>query len=268
MVKGKSCLLNNVSLNVQLGELIVIVGANGAGKSTLIKAITGEIKYNGEINWKGKNINAFKKRDLAQQQAVMSQNISLNFDFITEEVVMMGRYPHYEEIPSVDDHQIVKNKLNDVGLSDKANQVFVTLSGGEQQRTHFARALSQVADPIEIPQLMILDEPLNNLDVKYQFELMQQVKKFTQQGNMAIMVVHDLNMAARFASRVLLLKKGNMVGLGKVDEVFTEEIIEETFEVNTFITKHPREDFPLVYFDESPAKTKRREYDKLEKIKA
>lgn len=246
---GKKKLIEEVSFTLSAGKMLALVGPNGAGKSTLLKALSGDLSYNGEIYIHNTNIKHFKAEELAKIKAVMTQKSTVNFDFLVNEITMMGRYPYFKHVPSDIDQTIVKNCEETVGLSSYSNRVHSSLSGGEQQRNHFSRALAQLESSSPLPKLLLLDEPLNNLDVKYQFKIMELVKAFSNKGNAVIVVLHDLNIAAHFADELLLLKKGRVVDKGPLNSVFTSSTLTSCYEIDTHIQPHPITNQPMVFFN-------------------
>ena len=252
---GRKKIVEAVSFSLEKGKLLALVGPNGAGKSTLLKAISGDLTFTGDIELHQQEITAFKKSELAQLKAVMAQKSSVNFDFLVKEITMMGRYPHFKNTPSKLDEEVVEQCHQQLELTDFSERMHTALSGGEQQRNHFCRSLAQLHSKCALPKLLLLDEPLNNLDIKYQYKLMQHVKSFVEQGNSAIIVVHDVNIAAEFADEVAMLKNGKLIEKGSVEEVFTASNLSFCYEIPAIVQQHPLKNHPLIFFNALEEKT-------------
>jgi iron complex transport system ATP-binding protein len=229
-VKNKT-ILQDINLTFNTAEFSFILGANGAGKSTLLKCLTGEHKqFSGKIC----AFNDHRAVDLnGKNSAVLSQQVHLPFSTAVEQVLMMGRYPHFKNIPTANDDRIVNNVVQLLGLSSFLKRDFLTLSGGEQQRVHFGRVLCQIwSEHFDEPRFLFLDEPLQALDIKYQVEFMQILDAFRQQQPVTIIgVFHHLNFVPNYADQLTLLKHGKVLASGKTAEIFTEEHLNQCFEV-------------------------------------
>lgn len=209
-IGANKLLLNNVSITARPGELLAVLGPNGAGKSTLLKILSGAIKpTQGHVSFQDRLIDAISKPELALQRAVLAQQYSMAANFLVKDVVMMGRYPHFNGRPLSTDHEIVEESLKTVGISSLTERNINTLSGGEQQRVHLARVLAQVSysNPAK-KGLLLLDEPVSSLDIQYQHVVLDIAKNKSQQGHTVICVLHDLNLAAQYADRIVILKEG------------------------------------------------------------
>lgn len=240
-------LLQNTSFSILPGELFVIIGPNGAGKSTLLKALTQEITYCGEIRFQQKTIKKWTTAKLAKTRAKFSQHHQQDIPLPVNEVVMMGRYPYFASRPGITDLKVVSQSLKLTQMSHFKDKSYNQLSGGEKQRIHLSRIFAQLTN--EFPEkLMLLDEPLNNLDVYYQHKVLEAVKGFVKKGNMAAIVMHDLNLAAQFADRILLLKEGKMVKYGKPKEVLTSKTICDVYDFPCKVMTHPLAQTPMIVF--------------------
>lgn len=257
-IHGKT-LLSQVRFSLNSNELIVIIGRNGAGKSTLLKHITTEISNpKAYIEIFGKEVSEHKIKDLAQRRAVLPQSTQLNFAYEVLEVVLLGRIPHQKgQSETQEDIDIAFECLKDVGLKGYETRNYLTLSGGEQQRVHFARVLAQLARPQEKQssgseelksqgRLLLLDEPTSSLDIAHQHQSLQLVKKQVQKDLSCIAILHDLNLASQYADRVLVLDKGKLLAFGTPKEVLTSEVLSQAFNYKIITAKHPELDCPLI----------------------
>lgn len=242
-------ILNNFSLTISPKILTSIIGKNGAGKSTALKAICGEIdKVSGSIFFENSNVDDLKLNYIAKKRAVVSQKTSLNFSFTVKEVVELGRAPFTGFFSTAEQNFIVEDCLNKVGLLSLKNRSYTTLSGGEQQRVHIARAIAQIWNSIEKnePCYLFLDEPLASLDVAHQHEIMSLLRQLSAKGVGIFIVIHDLNLAAQYSDSVVILKKGHKLIEGSPTDVFTEEIIFNAFDHPVNIIPHPKSKCPLI----------------------
>jgi iron complex transport system ATP-binding protein len=235
---GSKTLLSDVTVRFNPGKLNLIVGPNGAGKSTLIKAISNQVQpQSGTISYGEKNIRTFSVSEIARLRAVLTQNIDFAFPLTVLEVVMMGRYPHFAGKPGEKDERACEETMRFFDVWEMADRNILTLSGGEKQRVHFARVLSQIWYPLKnSSRYLILDEPLTFLDVYYQFQFMRKIRELLKQEDIIIAgVVHDLNLAAKFADHIVLLNKGKVICAGTSEEVFTKENIKEAYQLEPVI---------------------------------
>ena len=243
-------ILKNVSAVFQPGEVTMILGPNGSGKSSLLKIFSGTVKdFVGNVWYKDENIQHIKQQQLAQMRAVMSQQPELSFPMPVEEVVMMGRYPHFEFNPSAHDKQICNDVMEQLQLSSFRNRNYLTLSGGEKQRVQFARALVQLREQSQTKSCyLFLDEPLNNLDIRYQHEFLNDAVAFAKQPATVVAVMHDLNLALQYADHLIFLKEGELIAAGKPDVVVTAELLQEVFSVNSHVMENPLNGKPMVVY--------------------
>ncbi len=236
---GTKVILQNISFHLRPGELLAIVGANGAGKSTLLKSIAGHLFHkSGQISLNQKKLENWSPKELAQQRAVLSQHIQLSFSFSVLETVLLGRFV---KEPIQKSRAIALWALELVNLKDKIHQDVRTLSGGEQQRVHFARVLTQLYNPdSDSPKYLLLDEPTASQDIAQQHQLLQLAKRSAQELDYGVLVVlHDMNLAAQYVDRLLLLKNGRLLAIGPPREVLTVENIKTAFQVDTIVQEHP-----------------------------
>ncbi|GAB3538874.1 heme ABC transporter ATP-binding protein [Spirosoma fluminis] len=238
-------LLDGVSFRANPGELLAIIGANGAGKSTLLKLCTRELAATeGEIRLRNQPINTYSDKELALLRAVLPQQNAVSFPFLVNELVLMGRYPHFDFHPSTLDYDIAELALRKVGMWDFANRVFTTLSGGEQQRVQLARVLAQIWD---VPQgVLFLDEPTTGLDLLHQQQLLEVAREFTRKGFCVVVILHDLNLAAQYADQIIMLRNGQVEAAGTPRAVITSETIQRAFNLKVRLMEHPEMDCPII----------------------
>jgi iron complex transport system ATP-binding protein len=231
---GGKKILDDVSALFETGKMNLIVGPNGSGKSTLIKAVSKQMTISsGKVFYGEQELHQLSYNQLAKFRAVLSQHTEITFPLTVKEVVMMGRYPHFVSTPSKNDDDIVAETMLYFDVLKMADRNYLTLSGGEKQRVNFARVLAQIWLPVvNQPRYLLLDEPLTFLDVHYQHLFLRQLQSLIKKNDFTVLgVVHDLNLAARFADTVLILNEGTTAAHGKPQEVFTKEIILRVFQM-------------------------------------
>jgi len=248
---GKKQILRNVSVSFLPGEFNMILGPNGSGKSSFLKIFSGEInKYQGTVLYDDKKIIELRKEELAKKRAVMSQQADLGFPLLVEEVVMMGRYPHFTFNPNKKDITICNEVIERMNLFEFKERNYLTLSGGEKQRVQYARVLAQVWEkPAEGYRYLFLDEPLNSLDISYQHEFLQAAVELIKDHTVLIAVMHDINLAAHYADNLFFLKEGELVVHGKPKDILTENIIEKVFNIKTTVIDNPVTGKPLIIYN-------------------
>lgn len=220
-------LIRSISLSVGQGEFIGLLGANGSGKSTILKLGSGILRpHAGEVLLWSKPMHTYRNRDRAKLISYLPQTLDITVPFTVRELVAMGLYP-YDIPPAMG----IDNALEIVGLLEKAQAHLTDLSGGERRRTFIAMTLVQGAG------LLMLDEPLANLDIKYQFEILKLLKELKLNKNISIiMALHDINIALQF-DKVMLIKEGKMLGYGAPETVLTKGMLKDAFDVNIEIRK-------------------------------
>ena len=253
---GKKLILNGISTVFHPGEFNMILGPNGSGKSTFLKIFSGEIsKYNGSVSYGNKKIATLKKEELAKHRAVMSQQPELSFPLMVEEVVLMGRYPHFTFNPGKKDMVICDEVMERMNLISFKERNYLTLSGGEKQRVQYARVLAQIWEkPSEGYRYLFLDEPLASLDINYQQEFLQIAREFADAGTVLIAVMHDINLAIQYADKLFFLKEGELVSHGCPKDIMHEALIKQVFNVEASIINNPVTNNPLVVYNNRIAK--------------
>jgi iron complex transport system ATP-binding protein len=264
---GATLVLDAVSVDLQAGELVTVVGPNGAGKSTLLRALCGEQRLaNGRIVMDNKPLASWPRRERARRLAVMPQHSTLSFPFSGHDVVLMGRTPHLRGAESPRDYEIAYDALAVVGAQALAERIYSTLSGGERQRVQLARALAQLWEPPSIgARYLLLDEPTASLDLAHQHHALETVRRVARDGVGVLAVLHDLNLAAQYGDRILVLKDGRQQRMGAPWEVLTPALIEDVFEIAVLVIPHPRETGPcIIPIPGTPPnlRTQRRRYPK------
>lgn len=239
-------LLRNISLEVEAGKVTTIVGPNGAGKSSLLKVLTGEMPPTaGDVYLNSRLLNQWSLLEKAQMLAVLPQHTLLNFSFTADEVVGLGRIPH--QTGSAKDVEIVAEALELVDASYLQRRFYTQMSGGEKQRVQLARVLAQIWQPSCLgEQFLVLDEPTSAFDLSHQKLTLDIVRQLAQKGVGVVMVVHDLNLAARCADNIVVIDGGVIAAQGSPEVVLTETLIDKVFGVKSTISEHPITKRPLV----------------------
>jgi iron complex transport system ATP-binding protein len=247
---GAKNILNNISIQFLPGTCNLIIGPNGSGKSTLIKLLSGELNnYDGRVMYNGADIKTFTKLRLAASRAVLSQQTELSFPMTVEEVVMLGRNPHFEFNPTKKDLESVKEVINLLDLNSFIYRNYQSLSGGEKQRVHYARVLAQIWEsPNGEQRYLFLDEPLNNLDIYYQEHFLKMAVSLLNETTTLIGVVHDINIALRYANQLSFLKEGAIIKNGAPAKIVDAILIKEVFNVDTQVMAHPSSGKPVIIF--------------------
>ena len=233
VVLSRKQIVTDASLKVREKEFVGLLGPNGSGKTTLLKSIYRVLKpSSGVVLMDGTDMKAMTYRESARRMGVVSQFNNLSFDFTAMEMVLMGRSPHKRALDrdTEEDYRIAEDALRRVDMLDFRDRSFLTLSGGEKQRIILARALAQQVE------MLILDEPTNHLDIKYQIQIMDVVKSL---GVGVLAALHDLNLTLMYCTYVYVLKEGRIVAHGSTEEVVTEKLIEDVYEVDCSVARNP-----------------------------
>ncbi|WP_298821529.1 heme ABC transporter ATP-binding protein [Chloroflexus sp.] len=235
-------LVRSVSLSLSAGEVVALVGPNGAGKSTLLSLLAGDIPpTSGDIWLAGQPINRLSALAQAQQRAVLRQQSNVTFPFTALEVALMGRAPHLRGSgESERDRAIALEALARTETASFAARPLPTLSGGEQSRVHMARVLAQTTP------ILLLDEPTAALDLRHQHRVLQLARHAADQGGAALIVLHDVNLAALYANRIGIMDRGVLRAIGSPWEVLRAELLSDIYGVPITVQQHPRMSAPLV----------------------
>lgn len=245
--RGEREVLRSISLSVAPGELVALVGPNGAGKSTLLSVLSGDLSPDhGETTLDGQTLSTWKTADLARKRAVLPQTVTVAFPFSVGDVVRMGRAPYHRSPEAAQDDEIVTGAMAEMGIEDMADRRHPSLSGGEQARVAVARVLAQ-ATPV-----LLMDEPTAALDVRFQELVLKAVAKRVSAGASAIVVLHDLALAAAYATRVVLLHDGSVVADGPPVDVLTADELSRVYEHPIEVIPHPSTGAPMILPNRTP----------------
>jgi heme transport system ATP-binding protein len=239
---GDSLILDGVTARFRPHRFNVILGPNGAGKSTLLKIATGLLRpSSGDVLYEDRPIKAFSTAALARKRAVLSQHVELVFPMPVQDVVMMGRYPHYGRAPSTRDRTVVERALALVDMTAKRDQHYSTLSGGEQQKVQLARVLAQIwnYDEPREHKFLFLDEPIEGLDVHYQIHMLDVARELLNYECTVVAVLHDLNIAFQYGDSFFFMERGQLVQETDGTDGIRQELIERVFGVRAHRVTDP-----------------------------
>ncbi|WP_035120408.1 ABC transporter ATP-binding protein [Cohnella panacarvi] len=241
---GERKVLDQLSFSVAEGEFFGILGPNGSGKSTLLKLLSGIVKPDGgELALNGSPIGGYTRKQLSRVLAVLQQEPIPPASFTVREVVEMGRYPYQNWLgdDSGASDEIVDAVLDQLNLAELRHIMLTELSGGERQRVALGKAMAQQ------PSVLLLDEPTTYLDIGYQIQMMDIVKAWQRERKMTVVaVLHDLNLAAMYCDRMLLLHKGSIVGIGTPGELVRGELIRRVYGTKPIVVEHPLYGLPQI----------------------
>jgi len=234
---GTARVLQDINLSVSRGEFIAIIGPNGAGKSTLIKLIDRILPADsGQIQLDGRPLPAISHKELARTIAYLPQETNFAFSYTVREVILMGRFPYQKGVRAynAEDFKVVQEMISLMEIERFSSRHFNELSGGEKQRVMIASALAQN------PSIILLDEPTSALDLHHQIAIYQILKKLKEEKNLTVFVVtHDINLAAQFCDRVVLMGEGRLIRDGIPEEVLQFQLLQDTFGVKVYIDINP-----------------------------
>ncbi len=247
---GKTEIIKNISVDILPGEFTMILGTNGSGKSTLLKLFSGAISpVAGEIFYGHEKLSGLKLENISKIRSVLSQRTDIAFPVSAAEVVMMGRYPHFNFNPDKKDEDIVREVMALMDVEKFASRNYLTLSGGEKQRIQFARALAQIwkTDPQTV-SYFFMDEPLTGLDIKYQQLFLKIATSLLHENLILVTVMHDINLAMQYADKVIFLKNGMLAAAGNTKDIISEELIETVFDAQTTFMNNPNTNTPIMVY--------------------
>lgn len=228
-------------LSLRPGELVVVVGPNGAGKSTLMSLLSGDCQpSDGEVCLNARPLDDFHPAELACHRAAIGAPPSLAFDFTVQDVVALG-WLHGKTIHNREFFNALKTVLEQCELAGLAERKYMTLSSGERQRVQYARACLQLWPVLDIqgPRWLLLDEPTANMDVAHAVHLLDALRQRTARGDGVVVVLHDLDLAARYADRVLLVCSGKLIAAGQPETVMTSDVLSDAYQTPIHVEHHP-----------------------------
>ncbi|PYE86927.1 heme ABC transporter ATP-binding protein [Phyllobacterium leguminum] len=229
---GKKRIIENVDFTARPGELTAIVGPNGSGKTTLLRALSGDLPFTGHASINGKPFEMLKPWQMASLRAVLPQATTLAFPYMVREIVRLGLTSGYSGASPHNIESLPDRALAMVDLEGFGGRFYQELSGGEQQRVQLARVLCQVWQPVlnGEPRFLFLDEPVSSLDIKHQLIIMRIAKSFAERGGGVIAILHDLNLTAMFADRIVMMHRGRIDAAGNPADMLSDERILRVYE--------------------------------------
>ncbi|OAN17694.1 heme ABC transporter ATP-binding protein [Photobacterium jeanii] len=240
---GGKTLLDNFAIDIHHGEITALLGPNGAGKSTLLKVLCGELEAGGKINLLDKPQNEWQPRQLAKYLGVLPQHSSLSFAFTAQEVAELGGLPL--SLTKRDSKVIATEMMEKTDVTSLSSRLYPSLSGGEKQRVHFARVLTQLSKADD-KAILMLDEPTSALDLAHQHKTLQIAQEMAAQGAAVIIVLHDLNLAAQYADRLVIVNQGKIQADGDAWQALNPQTIERVYGWPVTVTSHPVNDHPVI----------------------
>ena len=219
--------LRGVDVLVEAGEFVGIIGPNGSGKTTLLRVLGGVIQPSrGQVHFEGRAVSDVSRTELARRMACLTQTVNVNLPFTVEQVVLLGRHPHLKRFQRIGsrDLQIAAAAMEDAAVAELAEKLITEISAGERQRVFIAMALAQQ------PELLMLDEPTSHLDIAHQVRIYELLTRLHRRGNLTVVLVsHDLNLAAEYCRKIILLHAGRVAQQGPAAQVIRKEILEEVY---------------------------------------
>ncbi len=242
---GKRTVLNNIDIDIRAGEVTTLLGPNGAGKSTLLKLLCDEIPSRQDVRYFGVEKHKWPKDQLAKHSGMLPQHSTLSFPFLAHEVVELGAIPL--NLPNKQTKQLAQKYMALTDVTHLSERLYPSLSGGEKQRLHLARVLVQL-DQSEQQKILMLDEPTSALDLAHQHNTLKIARQMADEHNAAVIVVlHDLNLAAQYSDRMVILNDGKIVCDDMPWKALKAETIEQVYGYKCLISQHPSMNFPVVH---------------------
>jgi iron complex transport system ATP-binding protein len=243
---GDKSLVEQISFRSEAGQITGLIGPNGAGKSTLLRSILGLLpKANGKVRFDGQDVWSLPRRERAKCIAFVEQSADTDARLTARDAVLLGRIPFqsmWQATTSAQDMAVADTALAAVGMTGLAEQLYQTLSGGEQQRVQIARALAQG------PQLLLLDEPTSHLDIHAQLTTLNLMRERAQAGVAVVLAIHDLNLAAAYCDQLIVMHKGRLVAAGAPQDVLTPGLLRQVYGVDASVLAHPVLGHPVIAF--------------------
>ena len=235
-------IIKDISLEINLGEVVSIIGPNGAGKSSFLNVLSGDIKpTSGSVSFDETNLKDISIQERSFMRSVMSQSQQIVYDFSVKEIIEMGWLDRGIASYSENFKEAVMKVASECSVHDLLEQKFNTLSGGEQRRVHFARTLIQLWRPSNShdPRYMFLDEPTANLDILHEQNLMKLVRSKAMEGIGILLILHDLNLAAKYSDKLVIFKNGSLIKSGSPEEVLQSKVLTEVYGLDMEVAKDP-----------------------------
>lgn len=235
--------LKDVNLDIEQGKLTSIIGPNGAGKSTLLGIISRLItKSSGKVKVKGKYIEHWDERELAKVLAILKQDNNIGMKITVEELVQFGRYPHSKGRLKAEDYQKIEEALTYMELNPIKKQFLNELSGGQRQRAFIAMIIAQDTEYV------LLDEPLNSLDIKHAKEMMKIIRKLVDDlGKTVVMVLHDINFASYYSDQIIAMQDGEILQIGNVEDIICSDTLDILYDTPVKIEQYEDKKICIYY---------------------
>jgi iron complex transport system ATP-binding protein len=245
---GRREIISGIDFEAHPGKLSAIVGPNGSGKTTFLKALCGDVAYEGDISINGRKTSTLKPWEVAAMRAVLPQQTTLAFPFTVREVVKLGLVGGRSGALAGENDRLPERALARVDLDGFAGRYYQELSGGEQQRVQLARVLCQVWAPVleGKPRYLLLDEPVSSLDIKHQLIIMDIARDFAKRGGGVVAILHDLNLTAMYADQVFVMHWGRLAAAGSPDSVLSDELMSRVFDCPLKVGALPAGGVPFV----------------------
>ncbi|MCX8279925.1 heme ABC transporter ATP-binding protein [Phyllobacterium sp. 0TCS1.6C] len=245
---GSRRIVQDASFEANAGEVTAIVGPNGSGKTTLMRALAGDLRYDGRITLNGHRLETLKTWQMAAMRAILPQSTNLAFPFTVREIVKLGLTGGRSGAAEHELARLPEKALERVDLTGFGGRFYQELSGGEQQRVQLARVLCQVWRPVldRQPRFLFLDEPVSSLDIKHQLIIMDIARTFASEGGGVIAILHDLNLTSMYADRVIVMNDGRVDCVGTPTEALTDARIRRVYDCNLKVSTLPTDQRPFI----------------------